>query len=186
MHEIFICIKIYRIYSMYKKWKIYLSMFVCMAFIFHAVFANGYEYGEEGYEYEEEGDDEREGGEGFGSAAAALLAVGLLLPAFRHLAPFLNIPKKKVIEVRKKYSLYHGAVMIIATLLALVHHVSSEKDILAYPALILMVWLSITGVLMKFSISPESKRYAAMVHFQRAFTIILLVSLFFHITIGED
>lgn len=122
--------------------------------------------------------------EKYGKLAATLLVIGLMHPAFKYLAPFF-IERKKVVELRRKYSLHHGIVMITSTLLAFLHHFSSEREVLGYPALILMGWLSITGALMKFSIHPETKRYAATMHFQKILTVILLVSLYLHVTVGD-
>ncbi len=155
------------------------KIFILIALLLSAsVYADGYE---EEDEYEED-----EGSEGLGSAAAFLLFLGLLHSAFKYLAPYLNVDRKKITEIRIKYVFHHGAVMVIATALALLHHFSSEREILAYPALIFMVWLSITGVIMRYSISTESKRYASMMHFQRLFTALLLVSLFLHLSVGGD
>jgi len=129
-----------------------------------------------------EGDEA--GSEKYGKLAATLLFIGLMHPAFKYLAPFF-IERKRVVEFRRKYSLHHGIVMITSTLLAFLHHFSSEREVLGYPALILMGWLSITGALMKFSIHPKIKRYAARMHSQKILTVILLVSLYLHVTIGD-
>ncbi len=137
-------------------------------------------------EYPWEEADEAEGSEGFGSAAAWLLFIGLLHPLFKYTAPRLGLDRVKVSEIRRRTIKYHAAVLSIATLLAVIHHFTSELDVLAYPALILMVWLSLTGAIMKFSLHPGTSRYAAMIHFQQIFTAILLISLFLHLAVGAE
>ena len=148
------------------------------------VFANHDDEKEEYNEWENELSEKDDGTEEFGKLAATLLIIGLIHPAFKYVSPFF-MERKKVIELSRKYSLHHGIIMVASTILALIHHFSSEIEVLGYPALILMVLLSITGALMKFSIHPKTKRYAAILHFQKIFTLVLLASLYLHITVGD-
>ncbi len=138
-------------------------------------------------EYEIEEFEREENGENLGSVAVYFLLLGLIFPAFKYVAPLLNIDQKRLFRIRMKYSTYyHGILMILATFIATLHHFSVEREIFGYPAFVIMLWLVITGILMKFSVEPNTKRYASIIHFQRIFTGLMLLFILLHIKLGES